>query len=153
MKKNIILLFVILSCIGLSGCHMGLDELPAFEDAKLLNFWFEHREVVEKTNPDGSKYEQVVFTDLKGICTFNQIAETDGVIQCEVVVKKASSSKTIDLANITGKATISTASIIEPINGSPQLGKPGNYSSPTTYMVTSADKKISIKYVINVHLE
>lgn len=153
MKKSILYLFLLLTSFTLGSCKMGLDDLPTFEEAELLNFWFEHREVVEKTAPDGSKYEQVVFTDLKEICSFKQLGESDGYVQCEVVVNTQASPKSLDMSNIVGKATISTAAYIQPIDGSPQLGGLGNFTVPTKYLVTSADQNNAKKYVINVVLK
>lgn len=153
MKRFVLYLFMMVVTLGFSSCKLGLDELPTFEEAELINFWFEHREVVEKTNPDGSKFEQVVFTDLKEICSFQKGEETNGVVKCVVTVNTAASPKTIDLKNIAGKANISTAALIEPINGSPVLGSMGNFSQPVTYMVTAADKETVKKYEISVVLK
>ena len=150
MKKIVLYLFLLITTFSLGSCKMGLDDLPTFEEAELINFWFEHREIVEKTNPDGSKFEQVVFTDLKEICSFKKSEESNGIVKCVVTINSAASPKTIDMTNIAGKANISTAAFIEPVNGSPKLGTMGDFSKPVTYMVTAADKETIKKYEISV---
>jgi hypothetical protein len=151
MKKIIVYTTLfILPLFIFNSCRMGLDELPVFEDAKLTNFWFEHREMVTKTNPDGSKYETVVFTDLKSACTFQIVSENENSADCKVTINKAKVTKTINLSGIVGKATISTAATISPLNSAPKLGLPGNFSGPVSYQVKAADEVSMKTYNITV---
>jgi len=154
MKKTLIYLFtVLITAFVFSSCRMGLDELPVFQDAKMTNFWFELREVAQKTYSNGQPYEVVVFTDIKAACTFSIVSETADMADCKVTINKAKVSKTIDLSKIVGKATISTAAKIEPFDSSPVLGTPGNYSSPVSYQVIAADNKTVKTYKITVVLQ
>jgi hypothetical protein len=153
--KKIILYFslIILPLFILDSCRMGLDELPVFEEAELINFWFEHREIVTKTNPDGSTYETVVFTDLKSACTFQITSENENSADCRVTIDDSKVSKTINLTSIVGKATISTAATIQPTNSSPVLGIPGNFSNQVSYLVTAADNVTEKNYNITVVIQ
>lgn len=45
----------------------------------------------------------------------------------------------VTLTHIWGVAYIPDAATIAPLNGAPELGTPGDYSSPVTYRVTAAD--------------
>ncbi len=45
----------------------------------------------------------------------------------------------VTLNHIWGYANIPEASVIAPVNGATELGKPGNFSSPVTYEVTAAN--------------
>jgi hypothetical protein len=154
MKKTFIYLFtVLITAFVFSSCRMGLDELPVFQDAKMTNFWLEHREVVKKTYANGQQYEVIVFTDIKAACTFSIVSETAEMADCKVTISQAKVTKTIDLANIVGKATISTAAKIEPLDSSPVLGTPGNYSSQVSYKVTAADNTTVKTYKITVVLQ
>ncbi len=154
MKKIIVYITLfILPLFILNSCRMGLDELPVFEDAQLTNFWFEHREIVTKSYPNGQEYEVVVFTDIKSACTFETLGDANNVTECKVTINSSKTNKTIDLSNIVGKATISTAATIEPVNSSPVLGVPGNFSSPVTYVVKAADGKTVKTYKITVVLQ
>lgn len=151
MKKTLIYLFtVLITAFVFSSCRMGLDELPVFQDAKMTNFWFEHREVVKKKSPNGQEYEVVVFTDLKSACTFQVVSENEQSADCKVTITKAKVSKTIDLSSIVGKATISTAASVQPVNSSPVLGVPGNFSATATYLVKAADNVTEKTYKITV---
>ncbi len=151
MKKTLIYLFtVLITAFVFSSCRMGLDELPVFQDAKMTNFWFEHREVVKKTYSNGQQYEVVVFTDIKAACTFSIVSETADVADCKVTINKAKVTKAIDLASIVGKATISTAATVQPVNSSPVLGVPGNFSGTATYLVKAADNVTEKTYKISV---
>jgi hypothetical protein len=154
MKKTILYFsLIILPLFILDSCRMGLDELPVFEEAELINFWFEHREIVTKTNPDGSTYETVVFTDLKNACTFEVLNESGNTADCKVTVNSAAVDKTINLSNIVGKSTISTAATIQPVNSSPELGIPGDFSNQVSYLVTAADNVTEKNYNITVVIQ
>ena len=154
MKKTLIYLFtVLITAFVFSSCRMGLDELPVFQDAKMTNFWFEHREVVKKTYSNGQQYEVVVFTDIKAACTFSIVSETADMADCKVTINKAKVTKTIDLANIVGKATISTAASVLPVASAPVLGVPGNFSSQVSYLVTAADNKTVKTYKVTVVIQ
>ena len=45
----------------------------------------------------------------------------------------------VSLASLVGKFNISTAAAIEPVEGSPTLGIPGDFSAPRKYRVTAAN--------------
>jgi len=154
MKKILIYLFtVLLTTFVFSACRMGLDELPVFQDAKMTNFWFEHREIVKKKYPNGQEYEVVIFTDLKSACTFQVVSENNQSADCKVTISKAKVTKTIDLKSVVGKATISTAATIQPVNSSPLLGVPGNFSGTATYLVKAADNITEKNYKISVVIQ
>ena len=154
MKKTLIYLFVaLMGVFVLKSCRMGLDELPVFEDAKLTNFWFEYREVITKQYQNGESYEVVEYTNLKSACTFSVTSENENSAECTVTINSGAVSKPISLNNIVGIATISTAATIEPLESSPALGVPGNFSSQVTYLVTAADNKTTKTYTITVVLQ
>ncbi|WP_299577974.1 DUF5018-related domain-containing protein [uncultured Sunxiuqinia sp.] len=142
MKKNkIYFLTFIVVLLAFSSCRMGLDELPTFEEAEMTDFWFEYREIITKQYPDGSSYEQVEFTDLKSACSFEVLSESGGTVEGKVTINKSQTDKDIKLSSITGKAEISTAATISPLDGSPRLGSPGDYSGKVSYKVVAADGK------------
>jgi hypothetical protein len=151
MKKIILYLSLfILPALMFNSCRWGLDELPVFEEAKLSNFWFEHREIIKKNYPNGQEYEVVQFTDMKSACTFQIISENDNSADCRVTINKSKVNKTISLDNIVGKATISTAATIQAINSSPVLGTPGNFTNQASYLVKAADNLTQKTYTITV---
>ena len=102
---------------------------------------------------NGEPYEVVVFTDIKAACTFSIVSETDDMADCKVTITRSKVNKQIDLANIVGKATISTAATVQPVGSSPVLGVPGNFSSQVSYLVTAADNKTAKTYKVTVVLQ
>lgn len=154
MKRTIIYLFIaFMGLFALDSCRMGLDELPVFEDAELSNFWFEHRQTITKEYPNGESYEVVEYTDLKSACTFTVTSETENSAECTVTINSSAVSKPISLSSIVGIATISTAAKIEPLESSPELGVPGDFSSQVSYLVTAADNKTMKTYTITAIIQ
>lgn len=153
MKKiNRYLLTIIMISLALSSCRTGLDDLPVFEEAEMTDFWFEYREIVTKQYPDGTSYEQVEFTDLKSSCNFEVLSESGGTVQCKVTLPADAGGKSINLSNIVGKAEISTAATIEPLNGSPVLGIPEDFSGKVSYRIVAADEITVKTYEITAEL-
>lgn len=142
MKTNIRLVLPLLLCIfGLSSClTAGLEQLPAFEDAEITNFKFEHRWSISEGN---SQKLQV-----KPMTVNLKIDAEQATITAKITVPAASGTFTeavreqVSLKNIVGFCNLSTAASIKPAGESPKLGVPADFSrSPMTYVVTAADGK------------
>lgn len=154
------LAFLLSMTTGLSGClERDLDELPAFEDAKIVNIFteFRYNDAIEK-NLNGSP--KVKFLTLPVTRTFklkeeNPGAATDSVLLA-VTVPAASGSFTaaireqVKTQNLVVYGNISTAATIEPLNGAPVLGTPGDFSAPRQYQVTAADNKSSRLWTVKI---
>jgi len=154
MRNNILLkpvfyLAVLLSGL-LTGClEKGLENLPAFEDAKIVNIFAEYRfKDASVKNADGSP--KVIFVNLPVTRTFKLKEETPGAatdsVLLEVTVPQPSGSFTAEVRNqvsaqnLVVYGNISSAAEIAPLSGAPVFGSPGDFSSPRQYQVTAADK-------------
>lgn len=142
MKKNILLFATILVCVlGLCSClTSGLDPLPAYEDADITNFKFEHRWSIKEGTSDKLQVKEMT-VDLS-------IDKEKNVVSAKITVPPAGEGflqnerEKVSLKSIVGYCSLSTAARIEPIGSAPRLGVPGDFSqSPMTYKVTAADGK------------
>lgn len=123
-----------------SCLEAGLDELPAYGEADITDFYFEYRYQVERS--DGVK-------EIKYMRMINDKKEIgeDGTIRLEVSIPQADETFTeverakVSLDRIVGYCYLSNSAEIEPIDGAPELGTIGNFSSSVKYKVTAADKK------------
>lgn len=120
----------------LSSCRMGLDELPAYEEANITSLSFEYRWEDEATHL--FNVVQLTNKDLS-------IDEDNGVIEVSLEVPAADDKfpeavrQMVTLDKLVLVSSISTAAIIEPIEGAPQMGTMGSFTSKTVkYLVTSA---------------
>lgn len=144
---------------GLSSClTQGLDELPAFDDAKIVNVFVEHR---YKDNSDewidGSNVVKFQKLDIsRKFVTAEESGSPYDSIIIEPTIPKPSGSFTaeerlnVTLEHIVVYVNISTAAKIEPIDGAPKLGVPGDFSKPRKYKVTAADNKTTSEWVIMI---
>lgn len=134
--KFIIILFV---AVLFSSClKHDLDDLPAFDEAEIVEFKFEYR-WLEKNG----EYDQL---RVKQLNVVNPEETEPNVIKCEIVVPDEDADFPIDirdqvsLSNIVGYAEISNAATIKPIGDSPVLGKVADFSAESfDYKVTAAD--------------
>lgn len=165
MKKltlySISLGLLLASATLLTGClDKGLDELPAFEEAKIINVFTEYRfaDATAKNN-DGSP--KVNMVNLPVARTFKLRENTPGAatdsVLLEVTVPPASGAFTaavrdkVNAGDLVLYGNISTAADITPLSGAPLLGVPGDYSSPRQYQVTAADGKNTRVWTIKVN--
>ncbi|HAZ02938.1 MAG: hypothetical protein A2W90_09435 [Bacteroidetes bacterium GWF2_42_66] len=136
---HIIFLMVVLftpSCID-----WGLGELPSYKESEILDLDFEYRYTVKNDNG----VERLAVKQLQ-----NKTVISENTIYNYLTIPNASGSfteeivKQIALTNIIGYADISTGAIIKPIEGAPELGEIGDYSSVLKYKVIAAngDSKI-----------
>jgi len=137
----------------LTSClKSGLEDLPVYTDCDITNIYFEYR-YKDSTSLwiDGSpivKYVTLVVTK-----TINTVANT---VTVSLVVPAASGSFTVTerakvaLTNLVCSVNLSTAAKIEPIEGAPILGMPGDFSAPRKYLVTAADGVTTKTWTITV---
>lgn len=148
MKNLKIILLVLLAAMFSSCLTSGLDDLPTFSDAEIINVKFEYRWSVKEGTSDKLR--------VKMLTTDYVVNAESNEVTCKVTVPNIDANfpdeirREISLNNIIGYTTISSAAKISPLNNAPILGKPGDWSSPNEYEVTAANgdqKKWTIKVV------
>ena len=148
--KKINYLLIALCMITTSCIDMGLNELPVYHDAELLDFEFEYRYIITNTN-------NVNQLAVKKLITLTTI-QNDKIL-AEISIPDPSGTFTseiagqITLSNIVGYAEASIGSSIIPIDGAPKLGTQGNFSSAVKYKVVAADGTTSKTYILTTILE
>lgn len=131
-----ILLFIIVTSLP-SCLEMGLEELPTFSDAEIINVKFEHRWSIKEGESDKLRVQTMN--------TNYTVDKNSNKVVCVVTVPNASGSFTesirnsVSINNLIGFTTISTAATITPLDNAPKLGTPGDWSKPNRYLVTAAD--------------
>ncbi|GHV19729.1 hypothetical protein FACS1894174_00190 [Bacteroidia bacterium] len=151
LKYLINTVFLLIGMIGFSSClESDLDELPAYSGADITDFYFEYRYEVKRS--DG-------VTDIKYMRMSpvgKQISGESYAVTIRVPGVDGTFDETqranVSLNNLVGYCYLSTAAKIEPIDGAPQLGNIGNFSSPVKYKVTAADGKTMKTWTVTVTL-
>jgi len=150
MDKNIKFLIIALIAMVFTSClTSGLEELPAFEDAEIVNVFIEHR--YEESGDewvDGANIVKFQRLDLSStiITSEESGAQNDSIVIVPSVPKPSGSFDTeerqnVSLDNMVVYVNISTAAKIMPLDGAPVLGTPGDFTQPRKYRVTAADGK------------
>jgi hypothetical protein len=132
----------IMACMLTSCLTMGLEDLPAFEEAEITDVRFEYR--FKDPNSTWIDGDQVV--KWVNLTVQNRVIDSSsGTITCTLQVPAADATFTetirsqVSLSNVVGKFYLSTAASIAPMDGAPTLGIPGDFSAPRKYKVTAAD--------------
>ncbi|RPE08862.1 hypothetical protein EGT74_17715 [Chitinophaga lutea] len=132
MKKYLLIILVAVTGLLSSCLKKGLDELPAFKGANITRFDFEYR-----WNDNGT-FRVIRFNTAAPVVNGKTIAVTT-TVPAAAGNFTAAVRNGVSAANIVGMCDVSTAASIKPVNGSPALGTPGDYSKPASYEVTAAD--------------
>ncbi len=153
-RIKFIIVGVLLSLTIFTSClKSGLYDLPAFTDANINNIYFEYRyQDPSSTWIDGT----AIVKNVTLVVVTKNIDASANTVTVTVEVPAASGTFTTDerakvaLTNLVCTTDISTAAKIEPVNGAPLLGRPGDFSAPRNYLVTAADGKTSKTWTITV---
>jgi hypothetical protein len=163
MKKfnHIILgLAVLAGSTMLSSClKSGLDELPAFDGADITDINFEYRfeDSSDKWTDGANTVKFVKLGITKEIKKAGESGNANDLITASLTIPPPSGSFTreerqkVSLDNLVAYAYLSTAATIEPLDGAPILGAPGNFSAERKYKVTAADGKTSKIWTVKVN--
>ncbi|RKE57052.1 DUF5018-related domain-containing protein [Sphingobacterium detergens] len=154
-----------LTLIAMGSClKKGYEELPNSPDNKLTAVSYSYRFLYNDTIQKGTPMQEI---ELDRVCeiVFKNMAvafDTNGqkgytsTISYDInSVKKAGPSGSVtkqmlfdefkkriqkdQLANLWVTITVSDVSVVSPLNGSPVLGKPGDFSQDRMYRVTAAN--------------
>lgn len=165
MKKYLqinMLLPMAMMMLFASCLKSGLDkDLPAFQDAKITDIFFEYRYVdPDNHSPDGADIVRVIELPVS-----NKVfklkeesgAEKDSIIASVTVPSAdrftpAAEWDKVAASNLVAKSNISTAARVEPIGSAPKMGVPGDFSSPRDYKVVAADGVTERVWTIRVTL-
>ena len=150
MKRFTYILLVVVMMSMTACLEYGLKELPVFEDANITDIYFEYRYMVTQNGFTSANFMRLtnVARDI-----------SDQAINIKVSIPEAAGTFTeaerakVNLNNIIGYCYLSTAATIEPIEGAPKLGQPGNYSAPVRYRVTAADGKTTKTWTITATMQ
>ncbi|SMO32464.1 hypothetical protein SAMN06265379_10128 [Saccharicrinis carchari] len=136
--KYIKIAFLIIATSFLSSClTSGLDDLPTYSDAEIINVKFEYRWSVKEGTSDKLRVKMMV--------TDYEVNNSSNTVTCSVTVPAADGEFTeavrsnVVLSDIIAYTTISSAASIIPEGSSPALGTPGDWTSTNTYTVRAAN--------------
>ncbi len=138
MKNIKYILFILLAILSSSCLKMGLEDLPAFEEAEIESVKFEYRWLSMNV-----ENERLTVIELP---TTYAVDSATSTVSCDITVPAVSADfpqeeyDKVALSNIVAYTSISTAATIRPLGDSPVLGTIADYSSNDfEYEVTAAD--------------
>ena len=143
MKKVIYNLFLMMAMISFTSClTSGLDDLPVYEEAEITSVsTVRYRYISDEESPaTGQKIVKEVnmtyTSEINTEAATVKISVTTPENFPESELNNLSTS-----ANLLVSVGLSTAARLTATNGSPDLGKPGDWSKPNTYTVEAANGK------------
>lgn len=147
MTRYIITLFTaILTMVGLSGClSHGIDDLDTYDGADITGLQGIYYRYIDENdiNPGSGEPKVKQITLARAISIDNE--NNTVALRCQAPSNfPANQLANLTASNLVVVLNISTAATIEPIDGAPRLGTPGDWSKPNVYQVKAAngDKKL-----------
>lgn len=117
------------------------EDLPVYEDAEITKVGFYYR----FAGPDKDQITGVpVMVEKELSCSYDINSEA-ATVDVDITVPKANGSFTeternnVSVTKLWGYVNVSTAAKVEPVESSPKLGTPGDWSSPRKYKVIAAN--------------
>jgi hypothetical protein len=151
--KKYIMISVLSMMIGMTSClKSGLDELPAFEDADITGVFFEYRYVFTRTDGGQEVKFQTLTTSSSDINKENTTANVTVTVPGSSDTFNESERGKVSQNSLIARFNLSSAAKIEPLDGAPNLGQPGDFNAPVKYKVTAADGKNSKTWTVTVVL-
>lgn len=160
MKKYLSIFGIMLMTLfSMTSClEHGLEDLDAFDAADIENWPVAYYRYYtgDKMAVNGEQQvKQVQLTRTAGEYDFDEENVTGNPFFNITVapnnVPEAEKAK-VDAKNLVVVLTISTGSVVEPIEGAPKLGVPGDWSHPNKYKITAANGTSRI-WTVTVNLQ
>lgn len=137
MKKIINIAVLLVLLLSVTSClKSGLDDLPAYDEAKITNIHFEYRWYDESAKQ----------LRVQALTVTKEIDEDANVITCSITVPATNAiftesiRKEVVLSNIACYVDISTAARLKPLANAPTLGEMQDFSAKEfRYLVTAAN--------------
>lgn len=149
MKNFKYILFIMLAILSSSCLKMGLEDLPAYEEAEIESVKFEYRWL----SMNGEN-ERLTVIELPTTFSVDSATST---VTCDITVPPVSGDfpqeeyDKVARTNIVAYTAISTAATIRPVGDSPTLGVVADYSSNDfLYEVTAADGNTKRQWTIRI---
>lgn len=149
MRKILVILSTIL--LGFTSCiNSGLEDLPVYNEAEITAFNLEYRFVTKNANG----VEMMAVVTLGGNAVIDKVAGTITVtptIPAPTTTFTQAERRKVSLETIVAYGKLSPAAKIEPMDGAPILGTPGNFTAERKYKVTAADGKTTKIWVVKIN--
>lgn len=141
MKRALNVLVLLCLLCGMTSClKSNLDELETYGGANITSVSrVEYRYVSDEIAPSsGQNVVKYVTLEYSGSTVDMENATVTIPVKLPANFPESELGK-VSASNLVVVVTLSTAARIEPVNGAPALGKPGDWSMPNEYKVTAAN--------------
>lgn len=140
MNKNNILLVILLTLF--TACLTNnLDELPVYDESNVTNVGFLYRFTSDEKGANNELKVKEITLSLDEKAINNDKASIVVSLKIPAVSKEFTQEERdkVNLKNIIVYFNVSTAANVEPIDGSPELGVPGDFAQLRKYKVIAAN--------------
>ena len=141
MKKILHLIVIALTALSLSSClEHGLVELDTYDGCEVTSVYgVYHRYYLSTTIPVSGE-RQVAQAPLDVSNPVQDVNACTYTFDVSLPTNfPASENGSVNVSKLVVILNISTAAVIEPVDGAPTLGVPGDWSKPNKYKITAGD--------------
>lgn len=157
MKKYLSIFGIMLMTLfSMTSClEHGLEDLDAFEECRITAWPAVYYRYYTGDQMAVNGQQQVKQIQLTRKAGSNDYDEGDTFFELTVAPDNvpADEKPNVKLDNLVVTISVSTGATVEPIEGAPRLGVPGDWSKPNKYKITAADGKHTNVQTITVKLQ
>ncbi len=140
MKKYLYILLAFIGCLGMTSClESGYEDLDTYDGCEItgvVGTYYRYIDSATMANGQNKVIQKTLTTENvqrdenAGTLTFD-VSLPSNLTDAEKAAVSASALVVI--------VNISTAAVVEPVNGAPAFGTPGDWSKSNQYKVTAAN--------------
>lgn len=139
MKKYLFILFAFIGCMTMTSClESGWEELDTYDGTEITGLVGVYSRYIDTSaSIPASGQNKVIQTQLNTANVQND-AEAH-TLSFDVTVPDSYTGPAVDAKALVVVVNLSTAAVVEPIEGAPKFGVPGDWTKPNKYKVTAAN--------------
>lgn len=139
MKKYLFLLLALIGCMTMTSClESGWEELDTYDGTEITGLVGVYSRYIDTSATiPASGQNKVIQTQLN---TENAQRDVDaGTLSFDVTVPTSYTGPAVKATELVVIVNLSTAAVVEPVEGAPKFGVPGDWTKPNKYEVTAAN--------------
>lgn len=139
MKKYLFILLAFLGCMTMTSClESGWEELDTYDGTEITGLVGTYFRYIDTSATIPASGQNKVLQVQLNTANAQRDAEA-GTLSFDVTVPDSYTGPAVKASELVVIVNLSTAAVVEPIEGAPKFGVPGDWTKPNKYKVTAAN--------------
>lgn len=139
MKKYLFILLAFLGCMTMTSClESGWEELDTYDGTEITGLVGTYFRYIDTSATIPASGQNKVLQVQLNTANAQRDAEA-GTLSFDVTVPDSYTGPAVKASELVVIVNLSTAAVVEPVEGAPKFGVPGDWTKPNKYKVTAAN--------------